>query len=533
MKPVRSIRSLRRAIPAAVLTISAVLLALGLWQSASHRQTVKTLETALRRAPSKGALYESLARLLLAVQDDPRNEVISQATADRRRDEFVTTLDQVRAVVSEQRLRCQELTSLGSRNRPVDARTTALFTAMSETLQWLSFNEPLKDIKADSSDGLTRRAKTIADFRQKVVKLMDNVRVSSDPAARITEAYGDARDRVRASFWITALAVLGGLLGAGLLHLQLERALWIPMWEVESAVESVAGRDYGEPIPRKGPTELRQIFASLATIRDRCAAVEDAKDREIEDRCNQKVRSERLAGIGLLATGVAHEINNPLTAIVGAAEGLSWRLSDVASKLPPGDAEIVREYLAMIQSESKRCRAITTKLLDFARGREGEQALYDLTAIVHEVVGMFKHVRAYMSRTIDINRHDPCRAYCNGPEIKQVILNLVANALQATSDGGRLDIRITPSPDIVELVFQDTGSGMSPETIEHIFDPFFSTKGPGQGTGLGLSISSAIVEKHHGTLEATSAGPGKGSTFRLRLPASEAAAQAASERRAA
>jgi signal transduction histidine kinase len=146
---------------------------------------------------------------------------------------------------------------------------------------------------------------------------------------------------------------------------------------------------------------------------------------------------------------------------------------------------------------------------------------------------MFRHVRQYQSRTIEVNRHDPCRAFCNGPEIKQVVLNLVANALQATAEGGRLDIRINPLPDVVEVVFKDTGSGMSPETLEHVFDPFFSTKGPGQGTGLGLSISHAIVEKHLGTLEATSAGPGLGSTFRLRLPASEDAARTAAERRAA
>jgi two-component system NtrC family sensor kinase len=533
VKPVRSVRSLRRAIPTAVLAISMTMLVIGLWQSTSHRQTLKTLETALRRAPSKGALYDALSRLLIQLQDDASAEAHNQAIATRRTREYGETLKDVKSVINEQGLRCQELTSLGLRNRPVDAKTTTLFTVISDTLQHLSASDPLSDVRVDPIDGLTKRAKTITSFRDKVVKLMDHVRVSSDPAARITEAYSEARDQVRASFWVTGIAALLGAISAGLFHMQLDRSLWVPMREAVSALESVAGRDYGEPIPRKGPNELRQIFASLATIRDRCAAVEDATDREIEDRCNQKVRSERLAGIGLLATGVAHEINNPLTAIVGAADGLAWRVGEVASKMPEGDAEIVKEYLAMIQSEAKRCRAITTKLLDFARGREGEQALYDMTAIVHEVVGMFKHVRAYMSRTIDINRHDPCRAFCNGPEIKQVILNLVANALQATSDGGRLDIRINPSPDVVELVFQDTGSGMSPETLQHIFDPFFSTKGPGQGTGLGLSISSAIVEKHHGTLEATSAGPGKGSTFRLRLPANETAAQSAAERRAA
>jgi two-component system NtrC family sensor kinase len=279
--------------------------------------------------------------------------------------------------------------------------------------------------------------------------------------------------------------------------------------------------------------EIVAMQGSLAEIRNRLSSSETDMARDVEDRSNQRVRSERLAGIGLLATGVAHEINNPLTAIVGASEGLQWRMADVAAKLPEGDAEVVREYLAMIQSESKRCRMITSKLLDFARGREGERSLYDVTAIVHEVIDMFRHVRQYQSRTIDVNRVDPCRAWCNGPEIKQVVINLVANALQATTEDGRLDICITPKPDHVEIVFRDTGSGMTPETLEHLFDPFYSTKGPGQGTGLGLSISHAIVDQHQGTLEAASAGPGKGSTFRLKLPACESAAKAVAQRRAA
>jgi signal transduction histidine kinase len=332
---------------------------------------------------------------------------------------------------------------------------------------------------------------------------------------------------------VTGILGAIGMLSALLLHVQLRVSLWEPLTSLRTAMERVAARDYGPGEATAGALELVQMHGTLAEIRNRCAAAEADMARDVEDRSIQRVRSERLAGIGLLATGVAHEINNPLTAIVGAAEGLHWRMSDVATKLPPGDADVIREYLAMIQSESKRCRLITSKLLDFARGRDGERSLYDVTAIVHEVVDMFRHVKQYQSRTIAINREDPCRAWCNGPEIKQVVLNLVANALQAMPDDGRLDIAIVPKPDHVELVFKDTGSGMTSETLEHLFDPFYSTKGPGQGTGLGLSISHAIVEKHQGTLEAGSAGPGLGSTFRMKLPASESAAQAVARRRAA
>ena len=358
------------------------------------------------------------------------------------------------------------------------------------------------------------------------------IRAKPDPAAKLLDQFHDAQLRV-VSAWRYALAfAIGGALAALAVFYLFERSFWRPLASMRQVVDGIANRRYGEIIKPKGAPEIAQMFGSLAAIRERGKCSDDDREKEVEDRSKQRVRSERLAGIGLLATSVAHEINNPLTAIVGAADGLNWRLSDVASKLPPDEAEIVREYLGMIVSESKRCRSITTKLLDFARGREGEMALYDITAIVNDVVGMFRHMREYSSRTVDVNRQDPVRAYCNGPEIKQVVLNLVANALQATPDGGRLDIRVSSTPDAVEVVFTDTGSGMSAETLEHIFDPFFSTKGPGQGTGLGLSISHAIVEKHHGALEAQSAGPGQGSTFRLRLPASEIAAKAESRRAA-
>ncbi len=90
---------------------------------------------------------------------------------------------------------------------------------------------------------------------------------------------------------------------------------------------------------------------------------------------------------------------------------------------------------------------------------------------------MFRHMREYSSRIVDVNRQDPVRAWCNGPEIKQVVLNLVANALQATPDGGRLDIRIASSPDSVDVLFTDTGSGMTPETLEHIFEPLLQHQG--------------------------------------------------------
>ncbi len=128
---------------------------------------------------------------------------------------------------------------------------------------------------------------------------------------------------------------------------------------------------------------------------------------------------------------------------------------------------------------------------------------------------------------MEFDQYDPLIVQVNSAQMKQVILNLVANALQATQDGGHVRIDISEQVDSVNIVISDNGCGMDTETLQHVFDPFFSTKETGQGTGLGLSITHRIVEDHAGTIVPSSPGPGLGSTFRIRLPRRQATAAAA------
>jgi len=530
-----------------VLAIGCAATAAFAWQANAHQQTVAALELAIQRAPRRSDLIAALWRLFPLLQDDDARTITDAEAAIRALNHsrrFEEELQTVKKLIKEQQDRCLALTPRRRRLDQEDPVTKAIFGRLDLDFRRLSDIEVLADIRPLATDAseaprhhphgpLTRRSSALASYRQIVIEMIQGISEKPDPSARLSDYHHEAQLRV-VTAWRCAIAfAVGGAIAALLLFYIFDRSIWRPLEIMRKLLDRIANRRYAEIIKPRGAPELVQMFGSLAAICERGKCADDDREKEVEDRSKQRVRSERLAGIGLLATSVAHEINNPLTAIVGAADGLTWRLTDVASKLPPDDAEIVREYLAMIVSESKRCRSITTKLLDFARGREGERALYDITAIVSEVVGMFRHMRQYSGRTVEVNRQDPVRAWCNGPEIKQVILNLVANALQATPEGGRLDIRVSSTPDAVEVFFTDTGSGMSAETIEHIFDPFFSTKGPGAGTGLGLSISHAIIEKHQGALEAESAGPGQGSTFRLRLPATENAAKAVEARRAA
>jgi signal transduction histidine kinase len=172
----------------------------------------------------------------------------------------------------------------------------------------------------------------------------------------------------------------------------------------------------------------------------------------------------------------------------------------------------------MIQEEAFRCKEITQKLLAFSRGGERKREATDLAEIVQGVVDVVQHLQNCKGKTLVFEAKEPIPAWVNAQEIKQVFLNLVVNALDSMEEGGRLTITSGRREGMVELVFQDTGCGMSPDVLENLFEPFFTRSRTGKGTGLGLSISHRIITQHGGEIEASSEGAGKGSTFIVRLP---------------
>jgi signal transduction histidine kinase len=250
-------------------------------------------------------------------------------------------------------------------------------------------------------------------------------------------------------------------------------------------------------------------------------------DLQVRERSRQLVRSERLAGIGFLAAGVAHEINNPLSAIAMASESLEGRIPKAADDAEKSDAEVCHQYLQMIQRESFRCQQITARLLNFARGETAVRSPTELASLISEVLAMVQHMSKFRDRHIVFEPSRACYAEINGPEIKQVALNIVANALESMEPGGTLRIDLIEETDQVILSFADDGCGMTPTVIDNLFEPFFTQRKDGKGTGLGMSISHRIVSDHGGTIEVTSAGPGLGTTFRVHLPRQAAKAQTA------
>ena len=206
-----------------------------------------------------------------------------------------------------------------------------------------------------------------------------------------------------------------------------------------------------------------------------------------------------------------------------AAESLQDRLTRNPPESETEDAAIIPRYLAMIQREASHCQQITAKLLDFARGQQEARFRNDLALIVSEVLTMVQHLSKFRDRNIEFSRTQPCHLEINRAEITQVVLNIVANALESMEAGGTLRIDLNEETDQVILTFRDDGCGMTKEIIENLFDPFFTHGKNGQGTGLGMAICQRIIGDHSGTIEAASPGPGEGSTFYVHLPRKAAA----------
>jgi two-component system, NtrC family, sensor kinase len=260
-------------------------------------------------------------------------------------------------------------------------------------------------------------------------------------------------------------------------------------------------------------------------VRDDLAQQIRERDEQVRQRTKAVVRSEKMASLGLLAAGVAHEINNPLTSVAGCAEALESRLHDIIQEddcLPDDqhnpEIDVLRRYLRRIQDEAFRCKAITEQLLDFSRLGDCQRQETELGDLVEGVIAMVGHLGCYREKQIMFQQPASVWAMVNPQEIKQVVLNLITNALDSVEAHGTVRVELRRSGGMAELEVSDDGCGMNDEVKQHLFEPFFTRRRNGQGTGLGLSITYGIVRDHGGEIVPFSAGPGSGSRFLVTLP---------------
>ena len=304
------------------------------------------------------------------------------------------------------------------------------------------------------------------------------------------------------------------------LHPTAERADALHLWEETRATGS-ASRDDLHHRTRSG--RLIPLFITSGVIESGeqrfiqtiCVDISDRK--RLED---QLIQSEKMAAIGQLAAGIAHEIRNPLAIITNALYDLS--------EIVDGDCQEVREDLRIAREEMGRVQAIINNLLEFSRESPAELEAVDINELVRKTLLLMN--RYLQSSDVhvasDLGDIRPCTANANA--LRQIFLNLITNAVQAMPDGGELGIRTARGPgQRIRIEFADTGVGIPPEQLKDIFNPFFTTKSPGQGTGLGLSIVHSVVRRYHGDIRVRST-PGAGTTFSIELPCGCPGAETAS-----
>ncbi len=394
----------------------------------------------------------------------------------------------------------------------------------------------------------------------------DVVGAQLEPPGQAAERYGEMRgpplgiarlrDGARLSLWLRrhddrdadvlgqllrVYALLTGALILGVVYVALTRLIVRPVERLTQAVErlssgpSAHADPHAPAVPVAGAAELVRLGlafnAMTRELRSEKAALE-ARLRELEETTrmlratqDQLIRSEKLAGVGRLAAGVAHEIGNPLAAILGLVELLQL------GQLSQGEE---REFLARIRSETERIHHIIRELLDYARARPepgvdargparapGADAVADLEQVVEEAVALVAPQKDLRRVTLERRAHgSDLSVRAPAHELTQIVLNLLLNAADAVAGEGHIMIELKREESEVTLAISDSGPGIPLEVRDKLFDPFVTTKPAGRGTGLGLAVCQAIVERLGGAISGENL-PRRGARFLVRLPAAQ------------
>jgi two-component system NtrC family sensor kinase len=338
----------------------------------------------------------------------------------------------------------------------------------------------------------------------------------------------------RNTITIVGLSLGFVILSAVLVGLLVQRTVYGPLGDLKDGAERLARGDLDHPIPVRSPDELGQLAEAFNAMMHalRTSRLElqewghtleqkvEQATRELHRAQAEAARGEKLASVGLLAAGIAHELNNPLT-------GVLTFTTLVRKQLPDGSPEA--DDLDLVIQETRRCAAIIRRLLDFAREKTPEKKYVDLNSLVQKTVQLVEQPAqtADVAIELDLDEHLPT-AWIDEALIEQVIMNMLVNAQHAIEGQGRITVRTRlrqegqgrdgalPEP-MAEITIRDTGCGIPEENLKKIFDPFFTTKGVGKGTGLGLSVSHGTIEAHGGSIEVEST-VGEGTEFRIYLP---------------
>lgn len=316
---------------------------------------------------------------------------------------------------------------------------------------------------------------------------------------------------------ISLLIVAGG----SVLGMWVYRSVMRPLDRLSDGAKRFAAGELEHRLSESGDREFVALARSFNDMARDLSSFHRELQQRVETKSRQLVQSERLASVGYLAAGVAHEINNPLSIIAGYGER-AMKLLDQ----PDADGRAaVSQAIGIICDEAFRCKKITDRMLMLARPSEQTQAKFSVAQVARDVVDSLAGIERFSDRRILISAEDDAKVSALGREgeMRQVVLNLVVNALEAAPGGsGEVRINVSRRNGSIELAVSDNGRGMTPDTVARVFEPFFTEKRAERpGTGLGLSVAHAIVTEFGGRIEATSGGLGQGSRFTITLTAAD------------
>jgi signal transduction histidine kinase len=452
------------------------------------------------------ATHVATARALLL--SGPRNEPQAARELQAAVDYFEMSLLRKRHETAEQSGEEQRITQLEGK----------VWVSLSQSLMQLRIWMQLQPLYVPPQAQVATLGPVYVDVTSLAAEIRKNIEQSQQAA----------HEKRRATMVATATVSGAVMLVAVLIGLVQYRSVTAPLGRLSRGVREFATGKFDRRIPTDGYAEFNSLARDLNHMASELESLYQQLEQKVAIKSRELVRSERLASVGYLAAGVAHEINNPLSIITGYAEMSLKRLSEAPEETPAGEAA---RALAVICEEAFRCKQITEKLLSLSRSSDENRKVISLAAVAQHVVSMVGGLPAYRDRRLVLSGQgrDDVSVLASEPEMKQVLLNLTVNALEAVEPGkGEVDIAVGRQNGWVELSVSDNGRGMSPQTVERVFEPFFTVKrgaGP-PGTGLGLSITHAIVQNHGGRIEAHSAGPGRGSQFVVQLPAANGSSSA-------
>ena len=388
------------------------------------------------------------------------------------------------------------------------------------TAAWITSmvdQELIERVEIHGVEGLSRQWGVVDGDPDAVITTASGVEIRVwVPASR----HGDATRRSLFLFYLGLTAATVLLLTYVLLTYFIVR----PIDRLRLASERLAAGRLHTSVPVQGAAEVARLAATFnemaALLREDRAALQnrlqdlERTTAELTTAQEQLMRSARLAAVGQLSAGVAHEIGNPLAAIRGLLDLMQ------TGDLDPADE---KEFIGRIQRETERIHHTIRDLLDFSRSEPAQEgrieASADLSEVVSDTVKLIDRQTQFRDIDLAVALDDGLpRVRGDHERLRQLLLNLLLNAADAIDGKGRIDVRATNGDGVVRLIVEDDGPGIDAKILEQVFDPFVTTKAPGKGTGLGLAVCHTIVDGLGGSIGATNRNQG-GAAFEVTLPA--------------